>query len=111
MSFRKSKIYKITNDLNDKIYIGSTTYKYLSQRMNVHRMMSKAKTNRHSTLYNFMREIGVEHFQIVLLENYACDNREELNDREQLWHKKLNPQLNEYNADADNPIIHCVCYD
>ena len=110
MSFSKSKIYKITNDLNDKIYIGSTTYKYLSQRMNAHRMMAKAKSQRHSDLYNFMREVGVEHFKIVLLEMYACDNREQLNEREQLWHKKLRPQLNEYNADADNPIIHEVTY-
>ena len=44
------------------------------------------------------------------MENYECDNREQLNDREQLWHKKLKPQLNEYNADADNPIIHKVTY-
>lgn len=110
MSFKQSKIYKITNDLNDKIYVGSTIYKYLSQRMNVHRMMAKAKSQRHSLLYNFMRDSGLEHFKIELLENYECDNREQLNQREQIWHKKLNPQLNEYNADAKNPVIHKVKY-
>ncbi len=32
-----AKIYKITNDINDKIYIGSSTYFRLCERMNVWR--------------------------------------------------------------------------
>jgi hypothetical protein len=35
--YTKTKIYKIESHLGDKIYIGSTTKEYLSQRMDSHR--------------------------------------------------------------------------
>ena len=36
MDYSKTKIYKIESALGDKVYIGSTINKYLSQRFQLH---------------------------------------------------------------------------
>ncbi len=37
VNYENGKIYKIESHLGDKLYIGSTTKQYLSQRMDKHR--------------------------------------------------------------------------
>ena len=37
VNYGNGKVYKIESHLGDKIYIGSTTKQYLSQRMDAHR--------------------------------------------------------------------------
>jgi hypothetical protein len=37
VNYNNGKIYKIESHLGDKVYIGSTTKEYLSQRMTAHR--------------------------------------------------------------------------
>ena len=55
-------IYKITNTVNDKVYIGCTK-KTIEERLLGH--ISRAKRRkRKSKLYNAMNEIGVENFKI-----------------------------------------------
>jgi len=98
-----AKIYKITNDLNDKIYIGSSTYQYLCNRMNCHRQMCKDLSGRRDTkLYNYMREIGVQHFKIELIEKVQCENKCQLREREQHFIDMLKPELNMFRA-VENP--------
>jgi group I intron endonuclease len=98
-----AKVYKITNDVNDKIYIGSSNNQYLSTRMNGHRQMCKDLTGRRNTkLYNFMREIGVEHFHIELIEKVKCENINQLREREQFHIDILKPELNMFRA-IENP--------
>ena len=100
--YQLSKVYKLINDINDKIYIGSSTYPYLSERLNVHNQMCKNITGRrNSILYNFMREIGKEHFKIELIEKYPCENRKQLVEREQYFLDLLKPELNEFRAIVD----------
>jgi hypothetical protein len=41
-----------------------------------------------------MRKIGINHFKIILIENFKCDNKEQLNAREEYWRKKLKATLN-----------------
>ena len=53
-------IYKITNKLNGKVYIGQTT-KTLEHRKAGHIQAMKDGLNRH--LYNAMRKYGVENFE------------------------------------------------
>lgn len=53
-------IYKITNDINNKIYIGQTT-RSLSKRWSQHKHNSKEGQTH---LYRAMRKYGVEHFSI-----------------------------------------------
>ncbi len=100
--YQLSKIYKLVNDINDKIYIGSSTYPYLSSRLSAHHQMSKDTTGRrNSVLYNFMREIGIEHFKIELIEKYPCNNRQILFEREQYHLDLIKPELNQFRAIED----------
>ena len=78
MNYQNGKIYKLVNDINDMIYIGSTT-QLLYRRLANHKDSSKTRT---SKIYTAMKEIGVAHFKIVLLEACACNSKAELEARE-----------------------------
>lgn len=85
VNYENGKIYKIESHLGDKIYIGSTTKKHLSQRMDSHRSNYKRwKNDKCGKTYSFevFDEYGVEHCKIVLLELYACSSKDELHARE-----------------------------
>ena len=98
-----AKVYKLTNDLDDKIYIGSTNNQYLCTRMNSHRQLCKDLSGRrNTTLYNYMREIGIEHFKIELIEKVKCENKNQLREREQYFIDELKPELNMFRA-VENP--------
>ena len=74
VNYQNGKIYQIINDVNNKVYIGSTCQS-LCRRLGGHRARVKLET---SPIYTAMRELGVEHFQIVLVQNAPCDSKEEL---------------------------------
>ena len=92
MDYNKGKIYKIESFRGNKIYIGSTTKDYLSQRMDKHRGNYKAwkKGNDQGKLSSFMLfdEYGVENCQIVLIESCPCNSKDELRAKE-AFHIKL----------------------
>ena len=74
--YSKSKIYKIINDIDDYVYIGSTTER-LSSRMAKHRFDMKKPQN-NGKIYQHMRKYGPKYFHIVLIRNYSCTSKEEL---------------------------------
>jgi hypothetical protein len=76
--YTESKIYKIVNDINDKVYYGSTTQKYLSSRMSSHR----AKDNKCNSAL-----LGVDwsHCKIILVEKINCKSKDELQKRERYY--------------------------
>lgn len=78
MESLKGIVYKISNSVNDKIYIGSTT-RQLGLRWTEHKKTSK-RSNR--PLYKEMREFGVDKFSIEIIE--VVDVRDLL-DREAFW--------------------------
>ena len=57
-------IYKITNNVNGKVYIGQTT-KTLKERKRQHLQCVKEGVNRH--LYNAMRKYGIKNFKFEKL--------------------------------------------
>ena len=77
--FTKGKIYKITNDFNNDIYIGSTC-NILTKRFSHHKAVISTEQQR--PLYKLMAEIGFERFRIELIENYPCKDKYELRQRE-----------------------------
>lgn len=95
MDYQNGRIYKIVNDVCDDIYIGSTTQP-LSKRIAMHR--SKAKEKPQRRIYQKFNEIGVEHFKIVLIEEYKCNNKEELVAREDYYIRLMKPDLNSRHA-------------
>ena len=93
--YTHGKFYKLINSINSDIYIGSTTYPYLSERLHAHRGQSKDNTGRRdSKLYIFMRDIGKDNFKIELIEKYSCNSKKELTEREQYYIDELKPSLN-----------------
>lgn len=73
---RQGRIYKITNIINGKIYIGQTIYP-LSYRFTNH--ISDAKNNRGYAIASAIRKYGKENFTIELLEECS---EEDLNNLE-----------------------------
>ena len=84
--YSKGKIYKILNDIDNEVYIGSTVVP-LSDRMGKHRACVKHDST--YKLHQHMKTIGVEHFYIELLEHHSCDNVEELRAKEGEWIRKV----------------------
>jgi hypothetical protein len=85
--YKKGKIYKIV-DLNEEmIYVGSTCQK-LSQRMASHRM--KYRRLDYCSSYDIFDKYGVENCEILLIENYPCNSKEELHKKEGEYIRQLN---------------------
>lgn len=72
-------IYKITNLVNNKIYIGKTE-REVESRWNEHK--SKARKNQKSYLYNAIRKYGEQNFIIETIEKVDVNS---LSDREKYW--------------------------
>ena len=72
--YTNAKIYQVLNNINNKVYVGGTC-QILRKRMDVHRHYS---VNRDGLIYEEMRRVGQKHFYIELIENYQCNNKEEL---------------------------------
>ena len=86
-------IYKITNNLNQKVYIGLTT-KTIEQRWKEHlSVVNKHKEKR--PLYNAINKYGVENFSISIVEEVDDDF---LGEREKYWINQYNSYEKGYNA-------------
>jgi group I intron endonuclease len=79
--FSKGKIYKITNDYNDDVYVGSTC-NTLVKRFIQHKSSSKNMDKQNTPLYKLFIEIGFERFRIQLICNYACEDKYQLRQKE-----------------------------
>jgi hypothetical protein len=95
-AYQTGKIYKIVN-INDpeEFYIGSTK-NLLRSRWQGHKQA--CEKNPHRKLYLLMNELGLDCFKIILLEDYPCDNRDQLRMREHHWITLLKPKLNQIKA-------------
>jgi hypothetical protein len=85
MDYKNGKIYKIESHAGDKVYVGSTTKKYLSQRMDKHRRDYKgwkAEKGHFISSFILFDEYTLENCNIVLLENFECTSKDELRARE-----------------------------
>lgn len=89
-------IYKIINDINNKIYIGQTTCS-LNHRWAEHKREAKILIH-NNKLYNAMHNLGIEHFTINLIEEYQNITQEKLDLREQYWIKYYDSFNNGYNS-------------
>lgn len=76
-----SKIYKITNALNGKVYIGKTSYN-LKKRFEEHCKDSQRRKNEIRPLYRAMNKYGIENFYIELIEECPAELE---NEREIYW--------------------------
>lgn len=87
-------IYKITNRINEKIYIGKTLQP-IYIRFKEHCKDAFRDRNEKRPLYAAMRKHGTENFEIELIEEISIDK---LSEREMYWIEKYNSYHNGYNA-------------
>lgn len=84
------KIYKITNDINSKIYVGQTG-KSLENRFSRHCSESTWKNTKRMPIVMAIKKYGKEHFQIHLLEELPLGTPQNIVDaKETEWGYKLN---------------------
>ena len=84
--YKNGKIYKLINNINDDVYVGST-YDKLCKRMEKHR--SHRLVFGHRTIYQLMNELGVDAFHIELIELFPCASKEELRMREAFFIRQI----------------------
>ena len=89
-------IYLITNDINQKQYIGKTTHETIQQRWKEHIADYKRSRCEKRPLYNAMNKYGVEHFSIQEVEFVPWG--QDLEEREQYWINYYDTYHNGYNA-------------
>jgi len=82
--YEKGKIYKIISDTTDKIYIGSTCQP-LSKRHHRHKMNFNSFINGKRRYSTSVEIIKLGNTNIILLENFPCNSKEELFSRERYY--------------------------
>ena len=82
-------VYKITNNVDKLVYVGSTT-EDLNIRWSKHKEAMTRAEKRDRPLYKHMRKLGIDCFNIILLEKCRCKDKTDLLKRENKWQAKLN---------------------
>ncbi len=82
IDYSKGKLYKMASPNTDKIYIGSTTKKYLCQRIGTHRTQYKRYQNGKTHYLTSFEILGKGGAYIELIENFPCKTKDELHARE-----------------------------
>lgn len=98
-------IYKITNDVNQKVYIGKTE-RSIEERFKEHCKDYLRRSFEKRPLYAAMKKYGTEHFHVELVEE--TDNPEE---REQYWIKFYGSYRDGYNATMGGDSKKYIDYD
>ena len=97
--YNTSKIYKLVNDVDDKIYVGSSCLP-LSKRLYSHKQQAKHKP---APVHHHLNSIGWEHVRIILIESVNVNTKEQLVMREQHYIDLLKPSLNKRPAYVNCP--------
>lgn len=82
-------IYKITNDINDKIYVGQTS-KTIEERFARHCAEARWKNVKRMPIVLAIRKYGKEHFKIEMLEKVSDCTQFDVDNREIFWSAELN---------------------
>jgi len=84
-NYQLGKIYKIIDNTNNKCYIGSTCEPTLSRRLAKHCSNYRSylrKKNNYITSFEVLKN---NDYDIVLVESYPCNSKDELFARERYW--------------------------
>ena len=95
-------IYKITNNINNKMYIEKTSNS-IEKRFEEHIKDSKKERCEKRPLYDAMNKYGIEHFTIEEIEQVAND--EIACEREQYWIETLRTYIGYENSNGYNATL------
>lgn len=98
---KKYKVYRITNSVNDKSYVGITSTRWLSTRFNLHKTAARhGRFNGNGVfkarLHVAMYEIGIDKFKIEVLEE--VNTKQKALEREVFYIQKFDCYPNGYNG-------------
>lgn len=92
----KKGIYKITNKINGKCYIGKSSD--IEKRWNYHKISFNYEKEKQKTLYRAFRKYGIENFTFEILEEMTEELYDQFaNNREEYWILFYNSFNNGYN--------------
>lgn len=97
-------IYKITNSINGKIYIGKTS-QTIEERFKEHCRDSKRRLKEHRPLYFAMNKYGIENFSVEEIEQ--CEDSE-AEEREIYWIDAYDSYRKGYNATIGGDGKPCI---
>ena len=93
--YQRGKIYKIISNITNDVYVGSTCEKYLSSRLSGHRRnYGYYKLGRFNYITSF-KILETGNYDIILIENYPCESKNELFARERYWMENTKNCLNQ----------------
>ena len=85
VNYQLGKIYKIVCNTTGLIYIGSTAEPILARRLAKHRGDYKCYLVGKKHYITSYKVLENENFEIVLLENFSCNTKDELHSRERFY--------------------------
>jgi hypothetical protein len=84
--YYQGKIYKLVDNTNGNLYVGSTCEKKLCRRLQKHvcgyKIWKRGGNQRKMRSFDIIKN---NDYKIILLENYPCETKEELLAREQYY--------------------------
>ena len=95
--YSKTVIYKLCcKDTNiTDIYIGSTCNFTRRKSQHKHRCLNSNSNIYHFNVYEFIRENGNwENWDMIMLEEFSCENKRQKERKEREWIENLKPKLN-----------------
>ncbi len=87
-NYSRSNIYKLVSGQTEDIYIGATI-NALRTRKSQHKSRYKRWINGKGKYITSCEIMKYDDCQIILIEEYSCQNRDQLNSRERYWIEKL----------------------
>ena len=101
------RIYKITNDINNKVYVGQTV-KTIKKRWQQHKCNSTKDYFKQITLYKAFNKYGIEHFHMEEIEEVENNL---LDEREKYWIKFYDSYNHGYNSTLGGREIALYSFD
>jgi hypothetical protein len=103
VNYLLGKIYKIVNNNNNEIYIGSTCEPILARRLAGHVYDYKGYLTGKRSYVTSFKIIESGNFNIILIEQYPCENKDQLLSRERYYIDTLDC-VNKCRAGAINEL-------
>ncbi len=90
VNYKFGKIYKLIDNTNGNVYVGSTAETTLARRLSGHR--GKCKAFYMKGQGNYVKSFDIinnNDYKIILIEEYPCESKDQLLQREQQWMDKI----------------------
>jgi hypothetical protein len=105
VNYDNSKIYILKCNKTEDYIIGGTTKKYLSQRLTGYKTMYKEFLSGNNSAYNnAFNVLKNDDYDIYLIENFKCNNKEELEARIQYHRRQLKKSDTQHKESKLNDI-------